>query len=106
MPRTFAMDYIVPNRTAAELFAKLQAVKQIEKMKQNVVRTHEFWIEYYRGMTFSENPFRVVVAFRDAEGGARVVIDSACVNALQLMDRGRNEKNCIAVREAIALLPQ
>jgi|GEM_PF-2324959 len=101
MPNPYYMDYVLQNRTAAELYEKLTAVKVIEKMKQYIVKKNEYWIEYFRSATFSQNPFRVVVAFQDQEGGGVKIVISSMLQPFG-NDRGQNEKNCIEVRNAIA----
>jgi len=102
MPNPYNMEYELQNHTAAELFDKLQTVKQIEKMKLNLALKNKLWIEYFRGATFTQNSFRIIVAMRDLEGGGvRIVISSMLQQAFG-NDRGQNEKNAIEVRNAIA----
>jgi len=102
MPNPFNMEYELQNHTAVELYDKLQTVKLIEKMKLNFVKKNEYWIEYFRGATFSQSPFRIIVAFRDLEGGGVRVVISSMLQQLFGNDRGQNEKNCIEIRNAIA----
>jgi hypothetical protein len=104
MTNPFTMDFAVENHTAADLFERLSAVKKIEKMKLNVARKNQLWVEYWRNATFSQNPFRVVVAFQDLEGGGAKVVVSSMMQQAFGNDRGQNERNCQEIRDELARL--
>ncbi|MFA5006722.1 MAG: hypothetical protein WC509_04580 [Candidatus Izemoplasmatales bacterium] len=103
MPNSFTMEYDLAGRTAKEIYAKVSQVKTIGKMTLDFEQPEETRMIYVQPTTVWKDGFKALVVFHDHEGGSvHVAIRSQCNRSMVIFDGGQNEKNCVAIRNAIA----
>jgi len=101
MPNSFKIEFNI-NLPIEEMFSKLSNIPAIGKLKIDLVQTDQTRVLFKNPSTwYYQGQNVLIILSKNEKNGTKTVINSSCISMYQLIDFGKNQRNCELIRDYI-----
>jgi hypothetical protein len=101
MANSFKIEFNI-NIPHNELFERLSKTEMIGKLRQDLCQNDKTRLLFKNPCKwYSKGQNVLIMLSKNEKEGSKVIINSSCVSMYQLIDFGKNHRNCQLVRDYI-----